>query len=237
MKNGIGNEGGMRKAALLAGVLLCFVLVLAAFLRDRSMVAFGSEESDEFAWTEAIAGGGTDSAQTKAAVGNETETETEGEDMVSDLQGIAGMVLTDDMLKELNGMSAEETEEYIEMLQKVLLNPDFQSLFEYEEVRDLAVTLVKNALQFSSDDPETTNKILETMGVDRRLIILFFAVLQGWQENKDVSNKALEFLATEQGRMLAKMMLESIDQQTIANAVGNLDNPIPLKTETEPETK
>lgn len=237
MKKGIGNEGGMRKAALLAGVLLCFVLVLAAFLRDRSMVAFGSEESEESARTEAIAGGGTDSAQTKAAVGNETETETEGEDIVSDLQGIAGMVLTDDMLKELNGMSAEETEEYIEMLQKVLLNPDFQSLFEYEEVRDLAVTLVKNALQFSSDDPETTNKILETMGVDRRLIILFFAVLQGWQENKDVSNKALEFLATEQGRMLAKMMLESIDQQTIANAVGNLDNLIPLKTETEPETK
>ena len=237
MKKGIGNEGGMRKAALLAGVLLCFVMMLAAVLRDRGMVAFGSEESEGSARTEAIAGGGTDSAQTKAAVGNETETETEGEDIVSDLQGIAGMVLTDDMLKELNGMSAEETEEYIEMLQKVLLNPDFQSLFEYEEVRDLAVTLVKNALQFSSDDPETTNKILETMGVDRRLIILFFAVLQGWQENKDVSNKALEFLATEQGRMLAKMMLESIDQQTIANAVGNLDNHIPLKTETEPETK
>ena len=237
MKKGIGNEGGMRKAALLAGVLLCFVMMLAAVLRDRGMVAFGSEESEGSARTEAIAGGGMDSAQTEAAARNEIETETEGEGIASDLNEIAGMVLTDDMLKELNGMSAEETEEYIEMLQKVLLNPDFQSLFEYEEVRDLAVTLVKNALQFSSDDPETTNKILETMGVDRRLIILFFAVLQGWQENKDVSNKALEFLATEQGRMLAKMMLESIDQQTIANAVGNLDNHIPLKTETEPETK
>ena len=225
MRRGIERErSGILKSALTAGVLLCFLAVAAAVcpaLLGGSLTVSGEEA---FAQTEAFdVGGETGSVQTEA-FGFAGETETESGGIMSEAGDILGLVLPDEMMGELEAMPAEEIAEYIELIQAVLLNPEFQSLFEYEEVRDLAVTLVGNALRFASREPETTNKILETMGVDRRVIILFFALLKGMEENKEVPEKVVEFLTSKEGAALVDMMLTNIDQETIEKAVESLDD-------------
>ena len=84
-------------------------------------------------------------------------------------------VLTEEALNEIDSMSMEEMARYFEMAVKLMENPDVRSLFEYQEVRDLAVLLVHNALDLASEDPALTQKVMKTMGVDQTAIAVLLS--------------------------------------------------------------
>ncbi len=137
------------------------------------------------------------------------ETETEAGHMAE----WANTTLPDEVRDEVMSMSNEELETYAIQIMSIINNPDFQALFEYEDVRDLTVMLMHNALEFAKEDPELTDEILETMGVDRKAILLFFALLDAQENHGDKTDKLLNFIASDTGEELMSSIYESLDDE------------------------
>lgn len=132
-----------------------------------------------------------------------TETETlAGAIGMEDYGDLLDEVYTDSMREEVNKMSLEEIIEYTTLIESVVTNPDFQSLLKYEDVRDLVIMLVHNGLDFSEEEPDLTTQILEIMGIDRNVVLVFFALLEARTENKDDIDTIMDYLKTDEGKEL-----------------------------------
>lgn len=163
------------------------------------------------------------SALGTAAIGSEIE-ETEAAAAVSGAEAAVSETESDfpvdqDVADQVNqalaAMDQSEVAEYAKLIESVLRNPDFQDLLKYEEVRDLLMTLLKNVLSFSEEDPELTAKILETLGVDERAVYVFYEILQTYGENKETIDSIASYLETDEGKQLTNAILENFDQEEI----------------------
>ena len=205
------KNGKKRYAARLAAGALGFMLA-ACTLPAGTRTVYALEE-----------------AEADAAKGSIIETETEApEDAIISAAaqsavnvlstGADGSIpmelLPEDIQQTLQSLDAEEITEYAIMIERILKNPDFQSMMQYDEVRDLLVTLVHNALDMASEDPILTGKVLETMGVNRNMIIFFYAILEA-RSNSEVPEEIENFLLSDKGHELTKLISQTLDPATL----------------------
>ena len=131
--------------------------------------------------------------------------------------------LSDDMKNELNSMSREDLLGYIKMIEAVIMNPDFNSLMQYQEVRDLIVTLAGNALDFAEEDPDLTEQILETMGVDRRAVLVFYTLLDARKNNPENVEQIKDFLTNEKSKEIFENVMGMRDEETVAQLADDFN--------------
>ncbi len=183
----------MARRFVAAGVVLC---LLAGFL---PLAAFGGEKETE-----------------SALPGKETETESvlsNGDR--ADIEELVRDYYTETIQKEINKIPLKEIKKYAGQIKKLITNPDFQVIFSYEDVRELAVTLVHNALDFSTSDPNLAEKILETLGVDQKVILLFFTLLYANLEKNNIADSIRTFLDTEEGKELMSELNEIFNDSQV----------------------
>ena len=209
----------MHRFVFCAGILSCLALVLPtampASARGGRSLVFASEQNEE-----------------PAAGANDTAGEIE-DDLLADLaSGITGeteldhtpgLIISGNVEELIASMSSDEIAEYAQMIESILRNPDFQSLLQYEEVRDLAVTLFGNALNFAVEDPGTTQKILETLGLNRGAILLLYEVLGTMEENKKTTDAIQAFLDTKEGQMLTQALLDNLSKEQLDQMLVDLN--------------
>ena len=206
-----GLSKKIRGIAVLVGALSCALMILSAAGRFSLVHALEQVEVDakidpEDIQTEAAEDALIDSAVSTVVDALSTD-ETEGMNPVQ--------LLPEDVRETLNSLDAEEIKSYAIMIDRILKNPDFQELMAYDEVRDLLVTLVHNGLNIAHDDPLMTTKILTTLGVDKRLIVVFFALLEELEGNQEATEALSEFVRSQEGAQLVNRILETLDDETI----------------------
>ena len=112
------------------------------------------------------------------------------DDMLALLQKIPADKLSALLAEHIPGASAEEMQEYIEMIQALLENEDFRSLMSYDEVWDLAIYAGENLAGMAVEEPELTRKVLETLEVDEAAI----QITMGLIDHKEQIAQALNEL-------------------------------------------
>ena len=112
------------------------------------------------------------------------------DDMLALLQKIPADKLSALLAEHIPGASAEEIQEYIEMIQALLENEDFRSLMSYDEVWDLAIYAGENLAGMAVEEPELTRKVLETLEVDEAAI----QITMGLIDHKEQIAQALNEL-------------------------------------------
>ncbi len=154
----------------------------------------------------------------REAAGTVTETESEISlgDTVSGLYEVllavseseAGKLLPEDLVEELQSLDPEELAEYVDLAVNVYKSPDFQELMAYDEVRDLAVTLIQNGLNLASDEPKLADMVLQTLGVDRRIIGVFFYLLEAGKERPEIVEEVGKLVHSEEAKQLMSLLIE-----------------------------
>ena len=141
------------------------------------------------------------------------------------LETIAGLgkdtvesMLPEDMRQLVESMTIEEMAEYLEIASKVFHNPDFQSLIQYEEVRDFIVTLLHDGLIFAAEDPIVTDKILVTMGADRRVISVLFYLLEKRNENPEILDRLREVATSKEANELIDLLIGMPQKENVTSA-------------------
>lgn len=112
------------------------------------------------------------------------------DDMLALLQKIPADKLSALLAEHIPGASAEEMQEYIEMIQALLENEDFRSLMSYDEVWDLAIFAGENLAEMAVEEPELTRKVLETLEVNEAAI----QITMGLIDHKEQIAQALNEL-------------------------------------------
>ena len=112
------------------------------------------------------------------------------DDMLALLQKIPADKLSALLAEHIPGASAEEIQEYIEMIQALLENEDFRSLMSYDEVWDLAIYAGENLAEMAVEEPELTRKVLETLEVNEMVI----RITMGLIDHKEQIAQALNEL-------------------------------------------
>ena len=205
------RNGKKRHVSRLAAGVLALALIACA-IPAGTKVAYALEQAEADAAMESIIESETEapedaiiSAAAQSAV-NMLSTGADG--------SIPMELLPEDIQQTLQSLDAEEITEYAIMIERILKNPDFQSMMQYDEVRDLLVTLVHNALDMASEDPILTGKVLETMGVNRNMIIFFYAILEA-RSNSEVPEEIENFLLSDKGHELTKLISQTLDPATL----------------------
>ena len=129
-------------------------------------------------------------------------------------------VLTEEALNEIDSMSMEEMARYFEMAVKLMENPEVRSLFEYQEVRDLAVLLVHNALDLASEDPALTQKVMKTMGVDQTAIAVLLYLLKQRGENKELIERLTKYVTSDEANRVLDMLIQEYHEYQEQGAIG-----------------
>ncbi len=205
----------MARRFVAAGVILC---LLAGIL---PLAAMGGEKDTKSALSDKEASAETVMSEKEASAGtalSDKEAETESVMSDSDRADIEELVrdyYTETIQKEINKIPLKEIEKYAGQIKKLITNPDFQAIFSYEDVRELAVTLIHNALDFSSSDPNLAEKILETLGVDQKVILLFFTLLYANLEKNNIADSIRTFLDTEEGKELMSELNEMFNDSQV----------------------
>ena len=210
------RNGKKRYAARLAAGALGFMLIACALpAGTRTVYALEEAEAD-------------------AAKGSIIETETEApEDAIISAAaqsavnvlstGADGSIpmelLPEDIQQTLQSLDAEEITEYAIMIERILKNPDFQSMMQYDEVRDLLVILIRNSLDMAAEEPELTSKVLETMGVNRNLILFFYMILEA-SSNSEVPGEIQQFLLSDEGHELMGLISKTLDPETMKDLMN-----------------
>ena len=127
-------------------------------------------------------------------------------------------MLPEDMRQLVESMTIEEMAEYLEIASKVFHNPDFQSLIQYEEVRDFIVTLLHDGLVFAAEDPIVTDKILVTMGADRRVISVLFYLLEKRNENPEILDRLREIVTSKEANELIDLLIGMPQKENVTSA-------------------
>ena len=154
----------------------------------------------------------------REAAGTVTETESEislgdtfsglYEVLLAVSESEAGKLLPEDLVEELQSLDPEELAEYVDLAVNVYKSPDFQELMAYDEVRDLAVTLIQNGLDLASDEPKLADMVLQTLGVDRRIIGVFFYLLEAGKERPEIVEEVGKLVHSEEAKQLMSLLIE-----------------------------
>lgn len=159
------------------------------------------------------------------------ETELSLTKVEEQMQELASIVYTDEVKAEVNRLSKEDYARYVIQIKNVLMNPDFQALFEYDDVRDLAVTLIHNILEFSIDEPALVREILETMDVSPKAILVFFAVLNAGERRGGVTETIRSFLESDEGKVfmdiLAEVVYDKENQKNFKIFLESIEDEVP----------
>ena len=164
-------------------------------------------------------------------------------DLVANLKNLQISVdLPENIRKELESLDYKEVSDAVMLIEKILLSDDFQSLFSYDEVRDLTITLIHNSLDFAYQEPELTNRILETLGINRRVILVLYGLLESREQNKYITEGIRLFLESDQGNDLIDLLMKYFNEEDLSlllkNAVPLLDSEVAvLQEETEDQTE
>lgn len=164
-------------------------------------------------------------------------------DLVANLKNLQISVdLPENIRKELESLDYKEVSDAVMLIEKILLSDDFQSLFSYDEVRDLTITLIHNSLDFAYQEPELTNRILETLGINRRVILVLYGLLESREQNKYITEGIRLFLESDQGNDLIDLLMKYFNEEDLSlllkNAVPLLDSEVAvLQKETEDQTE
>lgn len=233
-----GNESRYRRYAGAAGaVLLSFAVTACVFqasgsgrriygMEDLEIAAAQGADGEEL--TEAPEDAIIDAA-THVAVGALTE------DQVQDLSILS--LLPEEEREALESLNAEQLSEYAVVIERIVTNPDFQSLMKYEEVQDLVVTLTNDALNLAAEEPEMTDQILETLGVNRNVILVFFELMEVLNENQETTAAIRQFLLSEEGRNLIGTVLDNLDQETIDRMTETFKSQLPALQQAYSQTE
>ena len=212
MRKGIGKCLASRLAA---GTLA--LALTACAIPAGTRVVYALEQAEADAAMESIIESETEApedaiitAVTHHAVDTLQTDETEMSPMV---------LLPEDMQQTLNSLDPDEIAEYAIMIERILKNPDFQSMMQYDEVRDLLVILIRNSLDMAAEEPELTSKVLETMGVNRNLILFFYAVLEA-SSNSEVPGEIQQFLLSDEGHELMGLISKTLDPETMKDLMN-----------------
>ena len=164
-------------------------------------------------------------------------------DLVANLKNLQISVdLPENIRKELESLDYKEVSDAVMLIEKILLSDDFQSLFSYDEVRDLTITLIHNSLDFAYQEPELTNRILETLGINRRVILVLYGLLESREQNKYITEGIRLFLESDKGNDLIDLLMKYFNEEDLSlllkNAVPLLDSEVAvLQEETEDQTE
>ena len=164
-------------------------------------------------------------------------------DLVANLKNLQISVdLPENIRKELESLDYKEVSDAVMLIEKILLSDDFQSLFSYDEVRDLTITLIHNSLDFAYQEPELTNRILETLGINRRVILVLYGLLESREQNKYITEGIRLFLESDKGNDLIDLLMKYFNEEDLSlllkNAVPLLDSEVAvLQKETEDQTE
>ena len=173
------------------------------------------------------------------AVQTESGSDETEADLVANLKNLQISVdLPENIRKELESLDYKEVSDAVMLIEKILLSDDFQSLFSYDEVRDLTITLIHNSLDFAYQEPELTNRILETLGINRRVILVLYGLLESREQNKYITEGIRLFLESDQGNDLIDLLMKYFNEEDLSlllkNAVPLLDSEVAvLQKETE----
>ena len=214
------NRMKQKAAAFAVGVLTC-TLLLGTAAGDCGMV-FALEQAEADAAAEGLQDEPLTEAAEDAFLGEVTHgvidaLSTKDADSANPL-----LLLPEDVRQTLNSLDAEEITSYVIMIDRILKNPDFQSMMQYDEVRDLIVTLVHNGLNMAQEEPEMTTKILTTLGVDKRIIAIFFVILQERAGNPEAAEMLSEFMKSEEGAQMINQVLQILDTETVEKLMKEL---------------
>ena len=217
---------GLRSVIHRAGLLFCAALGCAAV--TGSVCAFERAEMEvmeEELVTEVQTEGPND-----ALIGDATHIVVDALSSVgsSDENTLTAFLLPDEARQMLNSLDEETMREYALIIDRILRNPDFQSLMQHQEVQDLISLLIQNGLKTAQEEPELTTQVLETLGLDSRVIALFYEVLKVYENNSETAQKVQDFMQTEEGRTLLNTILTTFTPETIETLLRSYNELTPM---------
>jgi hypothetical protein len=116
-------------------------------------------------------------------------------------------------------LDVETVREYYRDIESVVMSDEFQSLLQYEEVRVLIEELVNRGVDFVMTEPELTEKILITAGMDEKYAALVLLLIG--EGNK--AGEAVElFKESEEGKALLEYLDLTLDRETLTKALLDL---------------
>lgn len=112
-------------------------------------------------------------------------------------------------------IDAAKVEKYLKAIRNVLDSEEFQRLISYEEVRDLAVTIVEYGAIFVRDEPDLSEKVLSELGIEPKYGKI---ILQAINATADAGSELINYSNSEEGQILmerVKLLLEdpAIEQE------------------------
>ena len=126
-------------------------------------------------------------------------------------------LFTKEMEDTIASMSIEEIRENVETVTNLLSSPEVQDLFQYEEVRDLAETVLERGLELAVNEPEMTSKILETLGVSKEGVYLYLMLTQKGGEAADLVS---QFSESEEGKQILDKVQELASDEQVNSLVN-----------------
>ncbi len=230
MKNDTKKRVWMK--ALAAGLLSCILLAVPAAASSPGEDSIPASKSETESMQDADAESEAGSMQ-DADAESETESlpdlvmETVSESIRGNEEKIKEMLnslYTDKMREEVLSMSLTDITRAAEKIKNIISNPDFKSLFGYADVRELTAMLIHNALNFASDEPDLTKEILDTMGIDRKVVLIFFAMLDACKNHTHLTGDIWKYINSEDGKILIEDLSYELSQGSMGeNLVELLD--------------
>ena len=127
-------------------------------------------------------------------------------------------------LPELSEEDIKEFVSYVQMTGALLQSEDFRSLMSYTQVQELIEVVAKRTVDFFNEDRETAKKVLDTLGVDVRVIrILEVLARHGGAADRLVYhfNRYMSKQTITDEDMLA-MLTDMMNDETIRNVVPEM---------------
>ena len=146
---------------------------------------------------------------------------TEAAEDMSEAAGEGGsadsVFFSKEMEDAIASMSVEEIRESLDAVTGLLSSPEVRELLEYEEVRDLAETVLKRMLDLAVNEPELTSKVLETLGVSKEGVYLYLKLSQTGGEAAEVVSRITE---SEEGRQVLDKAQELASDEKVRSLLG-----------------
>ncbi len=238
MRRGIGKSFSPRKGKAVPAVLLSLLLAISSFSPASFLMASETEGEPFSEGLEREEGSSMTEADLPAALTTETETEADpltlameaaGDYIMSDrpsadMQGAAEILVLSHALppraeEKLKAMDYEEIQELMQACYVLVQSEEFKSLMSYQEVRDLILILLEKSAQLMVEDPELSEKILETAGVDEDAVYLLLFILQKGEDLGPALQMAKE---SEMGQAILAYMQEYYEADELNEALEEL---------------